>query len=90
MDEPVLNTVSSHLLTPDELRVLLEYHIRGGLGMTMDVSIMGHRQRLIEYGFLTRVDSGTGQQMYTVTEKGRVWLDRVLSTPMPVCRWVWE
>lgn len=88
MDEPVLNTVSSHLLTPEELRVLLEYHIRGGLGMTTDVSIVGHRQRLIEYGFLARI--AFGHQVYTVTEKGRVWLDRALSTPMPVCRWVWE
>lgn len=47
-------------------------------------SSAGHEARLwlLTNGLIDREDA-----MGRATEKGEVWLERALATPLPVCRW---
>lgn len=87
MDEPVFDSITPFKLTPNELRVLLGYVINISIS-TARVDDIPHRNQLERYGLVAKVESP--QCNYVITDKGMAWLDRALSTPMPVCRWVWE
>jgi DNA-binding PadR family transcriptional regulator len=78
-------------MTPYEFEVLLWYYTR-----TVDFPDMETNppiwkptfdkfisEKLIEYESQTTIDS-----CYRITERGKVWLEHVLNTPLPVQQWV--
>lgn len=70
-------------MTPFHLEILLHYFSSGGDFPRQGPVLDDCRSELIEWGLLTEFP-------YKVTDKGDAWLHKVLYTPMPTQKWVWE
>lgn len=75
------------MLTPLHLEILMHYYVSPDPFRDDSEGIRSYRQYWVEVGCLSRCDDLSG---YCVTEKGRAWLRKALSTPMPTQKWVWE
>jgi hypothetical protein len=75
-------------LTPFEMKMLLHYHACPGLytsRATPELMAESHR-RLVD----AKLIHESTPPHYAITERGIYWVEKALSTPLPVRRWVWE
>src|SRR5689334_11400944 len=82
--------MSAFSLSPFEMKVLLHYHV-SPLAFRSNAT-----QELVNTSHMTLTNAGllnygmNTPHGYEISEKGRSWLHRALSTPLPVQKWVWE
>ena len=69
-------------MTPLHLEILMHYFVSGTMFPRSTPTITEYQGHLVELGLL--------DTELSVTEKGKLWIERVLNTPMPVQKWVWE
>ena len=74
-------------MTPLHLEILMHHHVSPEPFPRDSYVIRSYRQYLIEVGLL---GPGDEPQVYTTTDKGKAWIKKALSTPMPTQKWVWE
>lgn len=80
-------------LTPLHLEILIHYHASPHVFPRSSQCSDNYTRHLVSLGLLENagVDVFDGcKAPFQLTEKGRAWLERVLSTPMPKQAWVWE
>lgn len=75
------------MLTPLHLEIIMHHYISRSPFRNDTEAIRSYRQYWIEEGCIEPLD---GNQAYGVTDKGVAWIEKALSTPMPVQKWVWE
>jgi len=79
--------MSDFSLSPFEMKMLMHYHCSPEAfdgGTATSELVRSCHVKLVAHELLCR-----GEE-YQITERGRAWLDRALSTPLPVQKWVWE
>ena len=76
------------MITPLHLEILMHYFVYATPFRADSETIRSYIQYWVEVGCLEPTDAGT--LSYDVTEKGQAWINKVLSTPMPTQKWVWE
>jgi hypothetical protein len=74
-------------MSPFHLEILMHYLVSPAPFRTDNQTFREYRQYWIETGC---IEAGKSSGEYCVTDKGRAWMDKALSTPMPVQKWVWE
>mgnify|MGYP001171530968 CR=1 FL=1 len=75
------------MLTPLHIKILLHYYVTFEPFSPDTETFRSYREFWIASGCL---EYEGGDTPYVVTGKGKAWLERVLSTPMPTQKWVWE
>lgn len=75
------------MLTPLHLEILIHHAVCSEPFRADTETIRSYRQYWVETGCLLPAKDASG---YCATEKGKAWLDKALSTPMPTQKWVWE
>lgn len=78
--------MSEFRLTPLEMEMLLHFYCRPTPFETpANADLVSQSlRRLHDAGLIDRMD------FPSTTDKGRAWVERALSTPLPVQKWVWE
>ena len=71
-------------LTPLHLEILMHYNCSNNFFRASNQTIIEFHNDLVKLNLL---DINNG---YFITDKGKVWLEHILETPMPVQEWVWE
>lgn len=75
--------------TPLHLEILLHALVQGTPFPRSSEGITEYRDHLVLAG-LIELETDTDVAMtFVITDKGRAWLDRALSTPLPTMKWVW-
>lgn len=81
-------------MTPLHLQILIHAFSRADRMENWDApAVQDYAAQLVGMGAIEVAESlsdGTHEvpRMWRTTERGRAWLDLILETPMPVCRWV--
>ena len=77
-------------MTPLHMIILIECNGSETPGVNIKTEIWNspaaqeYRREMSEMGLIY------GHNLPRITEKGKAWLDKALSTPMPVQKWVFE
>ena len=75
------------MLTPLHVEIIMHHYISPGSFRADTETIRSYRQYWIEEGC---IEYNGGETTYVVTDKGKAWIEKILSTPMPTQKWVWE
>ena len=74
-------------MTPNELDVLLHYHTFIEEHPRLKApAVQDALKNLIKKELLT-VEKGEKKGIYHSTERGKIWLEMILSTPLPIMKW---
>lgn len=73
-------------MSPFELRFLLHCYYSPEPFEAITNKVIGDfAEQMLTEGILLKAEE---KNCYTVTEKGRVWVERILATPQPIQKWV--
>jgi len=75
-------------MTPLHLGILLHHYANPSPYPHRSMAADEYAEDLAKWGMMVHKDAD--EFCMRVTPKGVAWLERVLETPMPVQRWVWD